>query len=147
MSLSTQVSQRYSNEKLTRLTNPDNRVATAPDGTRLGLAATDAQAEFIRRTAVAYDETEPHHVDVAVELVVLKLMERGGATAEATQAQRERVESQFESLARVLGRDRPPPKTTGQNLTLTPEVEAGRDVRPKFDRRYTDGYIAQRPGG
>lgn len=147
MSLQTEVTSRYADAKLRRLTNPESRSPTSADATRLALACTDAESEFFRWTGVTFDVTNAQHVAAAVELVVLLLMERGTASVESTSQHRARTEQKLQGLAKVTGRDRPDPKSSGAALTLTPEVESGADVRPKFDSGYLRGYRAKRPGG
>lgn len=146
MSLQSQVTARYSSEKLRLLTNPDNRGSTT-DTTRLGYACTDAEAEFRRRTAVAYDDTDDAHVGVAVELVILILMKRGAGSAAAIEAQQRSLDASFDQLRQVLGRDRPNAVTTGQNLTVTREGANGVTARPKFDRANLEGFVPRSPSG
>lgn len=147
MSLSANVTGRYSEEKLRQITNPDARGSTSNDTTRLAFAVTDAEAEFQRRTAVEYDDTNATHVDVAVDLVILKLMERGSAPESAIEARRTRVEAAFTSLARVTGRDRPSPSSSGYGLSHTSEVPDGGTAYPKFDPINLEGWRARGPGG
>lgn len=147
MSLSSNVQGRYQTRRLVALTNPEDRTGTTIDTTRLNYACADAEAEFQRRTATEYDDTEAAHVDVCVELVVLKLMERGGGSIEATERQRQRVEQQFDSLARVTGRDRPSPAGTGENIDVRREGTTGTTAYNRFDRRNLAGWLPRSPSG
>lgn len=134
MSLLLNVTGRYSAEKLQSITNPDNPSGQSNDSTRLAYACTDAAAEFKRRTAVDYDDSNPDHVDVCVDLVILKLMERGTSPASAIEPYRSRVENAFELLAKVTGRDRPAPSSTGSLIDVQREGSQGTAYN-KFDRR------------
>lgn len=147
MSLSSNVQGRYQTRRLVALTNPEDRTGTTIDTTRLAYACTDAEAEFQRRTATEYDDTVPAHVDVCVELVVLKLMERGGGSIEATERQRQRVEQQFDSLARVTGRDRPEPTSSGGLVDFEREGADGATVLNRFDPRNLRGWRPRSPSG
>lgn len=147
MSLLLNVTGRYSSERLRQLTNPDARGLTTNDATRLDFACADAQAEFKRRCAVDYDDTNPNHVDVCVELVVLKLMKRGSAPTDAVEKQQAAVNDMLTDVARVTGRDRPDASSSGSPLTLSEEVPAGSTVYPKFDPINLQGWRARGAGG
>lgn len=133
MSLTTEVTARFSAAKLVALTNPDLPSASSNDAARLAAAVTDATAEFEARTGVAYDTLNATHNMAAVPLVVVILMERGGSSTEVAAKARDRVELLLERAANVLGRDRIRAKSTS---VLTPSSEQtfpGQIVRPEFD--------------
>ena len=77
MALTDEVTSRYSAKRLQQLTNPGAPEGTGSiDTTRLGLAATDIEAEFETYCGVEYDGSEAQHVSVAVEGVIALLKKR-----------------------------------------------------------------------
>lgn len=149
MTLATEVTTRYSDKFVRQLTNPDNAPQGSVDAARLALAVTDATAEFERLAASPFDLTNPHHVDVAVQGVILKLMERGGTHPAGDSA--ETIRGKFEKQCAALGstqggRTRVQPST---NSILTPssEGDTGTIVRPEFDRKEFNGLIPGPPLG
>lgn len=137
MALVDEVTNRFSEQSLRNMTNPDAPEGSSYDAVRLASAVIDATAEFGRRCGVAFSLAVADHVDVAVDLVVLKCMERGGAsiTGESSQQLRTRCESACAKLASTNGgRTRVKP-TTDSVLTPTPDqTYGGQVVRPDFDR-------------
>lgn len=141
MSLTAQVTGRYSEEYLAQLTNPDDRAATSYDATRLGYAVADAAAEFARVTATTYDDTNADHVGVCVDLVIVLLMERKGMGVKATEDMRRGVTMKLESLAKNAGRERPGAYSSGDGLQSTVEAPSGSRTYHRFDRRNLEGFL------
>lgn len=142
MSLTTEVQARYSDAFLRQLTNPDKPEQTTIDTARLGYAVTSATAEFERLSSVIYDTSNAHHNDVAVEGVILKLIEYGGGNIAGMTASevRARFEKNCAKLAATQGgRTRIQPSTDSD---LTPSEEGA--VRPEFDMADFRGLIPGR---
>ena len=135
MALVDEVINRFSVEFLKNLTNPDLPEGSAYDAARLALAATDATAEFEREGAVVFSLTNAHHVDVAVDGVVMKLMQRGGTHlgGETLKTVRERFLEACKRLSATQGgRTRVQPSTRSP-YTPSEEAQVGEILRPPFD--------------
>jgi hypothetical protein len=114
MSLQTVVEARVATTRLVSLTNPGVTAPTTVDTTKLGHACADAAAEFEVHTGVAFDETDARHISPAIDLVILTLQERGSAPVENLGAQREKIITRLESLAKVTGRNRIMPEAASE---------------------------------
>ena len=131
MSLISNVTSRYSNARISSLTNPDQVGGTgAIDTVRLEAAVADVEADFEVHCGVAYDDDNAIHVSVCVQGVVLKL-EQYLANADPSALQ-DRWAEMLKNAAKVLGRNRVMPTTTS-NLTPTAPTSADGVVRPTFD--------------
>lgn len=145
MSLASEVQTRISDQRLTEITNTDNRDATTPNVSRLDAASDDIEnAWFPRFTGIAYDNTELGHIAVAVDGVEALLIRRNGQTSSREIWDNWAVTA--ESWGKIQGRKRVVPVTSSKmipskddRLTSTP--------RPAFDDRRWDGYIADAPSG
>lgn len=129
MSLSADVIARLSAQRLANLTNPDSQSSTTYDATRLGLAVTDAEADFEIYAGVVYDSANALHVPVGVRGVIayLHVYNDNGAGASALK----KFHEDLDALARVTSRDRILP-TTNSPLQPTPEDLNG-PAHPSFD--------------
>lgn len=130
MTLRTKVVARYSAQRLLNLTNPDNPGATTLDSDRLDAACDDATADFATHAMLAFDETVPQHVSVAVRRVVALLLDRqmNGANDEMEASQKA-----LENLAGVTSRKRIVAQCD-RSLGPSPDVDAaGNPRRPEFD--------------
>lgn len=140
MTLTDEVQNRLSAQRLRNLTNPDAPNSSAIDTTRLNNAILDVQADFEIYAGVIFDLNDARHVAVAVDGVEAILIERAGLATEARETRRKAWEERLIALGKVTARDRILPKS---NSDLEPTDEAdptGRPVRPAFDKRKMDGY-------
>ncbi len=143
MSLSTEVSARYSVARLTALTRQDDQTTASVDSTVLGLACDDVEAEIEVRCGVEYDDADARHVAYGVRGVIALLSYRAGT--QGSQAGWDAWLESLRSLGRVTGQDRIFAETDSP-LEPTPDDE-GRStpVRPYFDRRRTQGVTLDPP--
>lgn len=130
MSLSTQVTGRYSSQRMKNLTNPDNPAASAVDSARLNYACADVVGDFITYAGIDYDDTDAQHVSVGVEGVIALLTVRMGTKGGDTLV--EAYRKRLEQLRLTTSGDRIDP---GTNTMLTPTNpgDDGTIVRPPFD--------------
>lgn len=131
MALVDEVTSRIANERLVQLTNPGLPSATSVDLVRLGLAATDAQAEFRRRTGITFDVTDDAHVDLGVGGVVCKLQERSGVVMSGDESV---CAIWRKGLADIRSGRRVSPQT---NATQIPTRD-NPDETPRFDQTRFD---------
>lgn len=125
MTLEDRVKERYSNQKLKELTNPDDEGATTVDDTLLSFAARDVEADFKMFSGFTYDETVDRHVAVATQGVFARLTSWTGEVSENADKQ----EARFRERARSL-KERLTPKSSSK-LKITKEVSGS---RPWSDR-------------
>ncbi len=145
MTLLARYQERYSTQSASNMSNPDNAAAAAADAARLGFAAQDAEAEFQRLAGVLYNEADDEIVDLAVEGVRLKLMERGTVTVGNTDKRRTAWEKKCEFYRITKGANAPIlPKTTGVAIPSDEQVN-NRSPRPKFDDPKFDDMIPDDP--
>lgn len=144
MSLLTQVTTRFSNQRLVELTNQDARTATSYNATVLAAACTDAEAEFETLAGVVYDDNEPKHVVAAIRGVLYHLHNYRGIAFEELQRFQERFEKACEDVALVTSRNRILPRTNSQ-LTVPSESANGETIYPDFDREAFDGLVPRAP--
>lgn len=136
MSLAGNVQTRIPTRRLRELTNANDHSASSTNTTILGLACDDVEEYFAEYCGVAYDDTNTHHVAVAVQGVVALLK----AWASDNETSWEKWITRAEHAALTLGRDRFAPSSSS---TLTPSDEGGEDgteVRPALDSEAFDGY-------
>jgi hypothetical protein len=134
VSLADRVTERLSTSRLTALTRPDSSSSTTVDTTLLGLACTDAAAEFAAYAEATYDESDAQHVTLAVQGVELVLARYAGrASSDEYQRSWERWTTACRALAATASRARISPETTSE-LTPSTEVEDGEERQPDFDR-------------
>ncbi len=140
MALADEVQDRYSDEKLTQLTNPDNRgtgaTAVAIDTARLDKAVLDAQSRFKTRTQLVYDETDADHIALGVDGVVAFLIMRGGTGSKADA----RIGDYHEALDR-FAQFGPRKRVTAKTLTPTRPSKAREGTEPTFDTTRFDGVV------
>ncbi|RKY16667.1 MAG: hypothetical protein DRQ55_17535 [Planctomycetota bacterium] len=144
MTLATEVQARYPATRLVQLTNAGEENATVVDATILGLAATDASAEFQEIAGVAYDGSEAIHVRAAVKGVIALLYKWAEAPGTTADKLYEEFQQACESVARVTGRNRITPTTTSV-LTPSDERQDQETVRPDTDRPNYDDLIPDPP--
>ncbi len=147
MALATHVTNRYSDTKLTQLTNADDPSATSVDTAVLGYAVDDVEGDFISILGRAYDDdsgsaTQAQDISIGIEGVVAKLMQRLTAGSESGRASHDQYLERLKTL-----RKRVVPKTNS-NLQPTPDDRGtGRLIRPHFDRRKMDKFLPGHPEG
>lgn len=144
MALSDRAIARYSLDALLKLSNPDTTATAVNDTTRIGLAETDAMAEFETMVGVVYDNDNTKHVVAGLQLFILKLMEYGSVPSKVLEAQRDRVEKMLEALGNVTARDRIEPKSSSQR-TPSDENPSDTELRPDFDDQYFTDLIPGAP--
>ena len=130
MSLSSQVTGRYSSVRMRQMTNPDNPSAASVDSARLNYACDDVTGDFVTYAGLTYDDTNAQHVSVGVEGVIALLTVRMGT--KGGDALVEAYRKRLEQLRLTTAGDRIDP---GTNTMLTP-TNPGSDgtiIRPPFD--------------
>jgi len=137
------VTARYSPQRLIELTNPDNTEGATLDPQQLELAVTDATAEFSILVQATLDVTDANHLPVAVELVLLKLMEWGSVSGSTVSKKRDQVEAMAKRLSLVdtNARNRISPKTKSVLSPTSEQRVTGETVRPDFDLANFDDLI------
>ena len=136
MSLLLNTKNRYNEQFLIGLTNPNNRSAATLNisaGEPFDLACTDVEADFEMVCGVIYDDDDKRHVAVAVEGVIAKLSMRMNQAGERSKALVDAYLEKLERLALVTGSNR---LLTLSRSPLTPSEEApdvGSKGRPSFD--------------
>ena len=142
MTLQANTTARISAQRIINLTNPDLPSATSADTDRLGYACTDVESDFQTYLGRVYDDDNAADVSIAVDGVVAKLMMRMGSGGEsASSAHESYIERLKDHRKRVV------PKSSSM---LTPTAEdrgTGDIVRPAFDRRKFDDFVAESPHG
>ena len=144
MALSDEVTSRYPNSRLIELTNAGDESASTINTTVLGLAATDAEAEFEEIAGLAYDGTDDRHVRAGVKGVIALLYKWGASPGAAADAAYDEFKEACESVGRVTGRNRVKP-TTSSVLTPTSEQQGTETVRPDTDRDHYDKLVPDAP--
>lgn len=145
MTLAAEVQTRYSAAFLRNLTRPDDPTATTVDTVRLGIACTDAQAEFEDHVGVDLDLTNTMHVNLAVIGVIVKLMEGKSVSADrADKASEAWIKRLDDFCERYGARARIEPKTTGVAVPSEEQVDS-ETVRPKFDDPLFDDLTPNSP--
>lgn len=141
MSLVSNVTARYSSQRLVELTNADDQAATTVDSTVLGLAGTDVEADFAAH-GITYDDSDARHVAVGVEGVIARLTEWMGTDNGSTRlkAYLERLDK----LRMVTANDRIQPGT-GSLYQSTVPGDDGSTVRPPFDGEHFGGIELDAP--
>lgn len=144
MSLSSNVQTRYSTQYLINVSNPQNTGGITLDTTKFNAACTDVEAKIEVHCGVEYDDTDPRHVDAAVEGVVSLLLWRNGHGGG-----KERYDSfikGLKALALVTGRDRIAMESDS-NMTATTEPLGTKpaDDRSQFTGRYAPGQPSSSP--
>ena len=135
MALVDEVQDRYSEQYIRNITNPDNSSPSTFDAARLAAAAADAEAEFGFWTGVPFDLTDQMHINYAVEGVIVILKEKKSARNEDTKKAREEWEKKLKEYAvRAGAESRFNPRTTGIGEPSNEQVGT-EIVRPKFDDR------------
>jgi len=121
----TYVKTIYDDDGLVTLTNIRDRSATAVDDTVGTAAAASVLNYWPAYAQVAYDATDPLHVEVAAEGVIAVLWRRGGASTSIEQVKWDTVFGDggtIEKLRRTDPRGRPGPSS---NSGITTSQESG----------------------
>lgn len=142
MPLSTHVQDRYSDQYLVELTNPQNRNATTVNTTLLDNASADVDALFDVYAGVAYDDTDAQHIAVAVEGVIAFLMRRTGQSA--AEARIAAWITSMKDLGKTEGRNRVTPDSTTR-MQPSSDDRLTRAPRPAFDDRSFDSFLPKAP--
>ena len=147
MALSTHVTDRYGTNSifLRNLTNHDASGATTVNTTRLGLAADDAEADFVVYGQVAYSDTDAAHVKAGVRGVLAYLRSYSTAPGKAS-GEIDAFRDELKAIAKVSSRKRVTPTSTSVLTPSTPDTSAG-SVRPDFDHEQFDGISPNPPLG
>jgi hypothetical protein len=145
MPLVARVQARYSNQRLTELTNAEDRNANTPSTEVLDAAASDIEAAFEVYAGVTYSDTTATHVLVAVEGVEALLIRRAGNNTLAEARWNLWLDS-LRALSRVEGRERIMPDS---NTKLEPSEDdrLSSTPRPAFDDRRFDPFLPNTPRG
>ncbi len=138
------VTARFTNDLLVKLTNPDAPTATAVHATNLQQACDDVESgEFEAHMNEDYDSTNRKHVVFAALLVKLKLIEYGASADETAEKLRGRIEKLAKSLREVGPRDRVAPQSSSD---LTPSINEGPGpFRPVFDDSVFEPFTPEAP--
>ena len=107
MALADEVTSRFPAARLQQLTNQGSRSATEVNTTILGLAATDAIADFGLEVGVTFDITDATHVAAAVWGVIYHLESYAGSEGASLEKHRSRWQRAAARLARLSGADMP----------------------------------------
>lgn len=140
MPLVTEVTNRYSPQRLMAWTNPQSSNATVIDAAKLALAAQDVEADFQIYAGITYDDSPTNaianqHINVAVAGVVTKLRLRMDQAGDREEKTHEAYLKALKSLARVTARDR-----------LLPAMKSRPYEREQiFGARRFDAYIPRSP--
>ncbi len=131
------VEVRYNAQDLIQMTNAgDDLSATEVNQPRFDAAAADAVAVFLTDGAIAFDETDDQHIQVAVQGVVAFLKGFGKSADAAASDQQDAYIDRVVLLAKFSTRARISPKTTSKDKDVTiPSLDA---------RRFTD-YVPDPP--
>jgi hypothetical protein len=126
------VTARFSNDLLVKLTNVDSQTLTVVNTTFLQSVCDDVQTgEFEAHMNDLYDSTNRAHIVFAVLLVKLKCIEYGASADETADKLRDRIQKLALALCQVGPRDRVSPQSSSD---LTPSVHSGPGpFRPAFD--------------
>ena len=144
MSLRSNVEDRYSDQYLINLTNPQNPSATTVNTALLILAATDVQGAFETYAQVVYDDTEAQHVEIGVSMVIAKLKMYSGQGGGDALAEHDRSIERLKDLSRVTSRARVTPRSKSE-LVPTNEQIGTETVRPLTDGRRFNDIIPSAP--
>ena len=147
IALTTEVTARYSTQKLVEFTNPDVPWAVAIDAGRLAAACADAAGDFLRIVGVAYDTDDTHavhaaHVGPAVHRAFARLaeyMDPAGAFAADLLS---KSEAELDDLRGRVGMGaRFVPVTDSVLSPSFPDTSSGFPVRPDFDTSRFSDYL------
>ena len=144
MTLQTEFTDRYPNQKVIELTNNDDVGATTVNTTTLDAAAADVQADFRLYSGVLFDLTDNRHVVTGVKGMEFYLTDRIGVFGGAIRDQIFDIwKSRLEDLGNVTSRERISP-TTNSRLDVTGDSADGLD-KPAFDTLRFGDYIPTAP--
>lgn len=141
MSLYTNVTARYSTQRLVSLTNPDDPTATALNTSHLQYACDDVEAMFAYN-GITYDDTDSRHVAVGVEGVVAILTDRMGSTDGTPRT--DRFKTSLTALRFATSNDAILAGTATYYQSTVPG-QSGRVVRPPFDDTVFAGVQLDKP--
>ncbi len=145
MALITEVTNRFSNDLLVKLTNVDDATLTTVNTTFLGRVCDDVElGEFETHMNEAFDLTNRKHIIFACLLVKLKCIEYGASADETAEKLRTRVEKLGKAMREIGARDRISPQTSSP---YTPSEPSGPDpIRPDFDDQFFERFTPEAPG-
>lgn len=145
MALADDVTARLSTTRLQQLTNPDDPTASAVDTTRLGLACTDAQAEFETVAGIAYDSTVARHTALGVRGAIIYLEKFIGLDGGEWRESHDRWIADMERLRNRTHNAWIAPQTSSN---LEPSREPSDETtRPDFDLETFAEFRPERPNG
>lgn len=133
MGLADDFTDRYEEQRLVELTNPNAPAATTIDEIFLARAIADTEAYFEMFVGVEYDGADTRHVAVAVEGVLarLQILSRTGGIGKDAKSAWKDWKEECKALRTVTARARITPVTTS---TLVPSApRSGVTERPAFD--------------
>ena len=134
MALIDDIKARYSDQRLTNLTNPGVKGATSVNDPTLNLAITDVTSDF-SLSGILLDDSNADHVRVAFLGVLHVLRTYGGISDDEGQ---KRYKERLNELKAVSVRQRIAP-TTKSVLDPSAEQTGNRPPRPRFDQKVFDG--------
>jgi len=144
MTLQVNATLRLSTQLLVELTNPGEPSETTVNTGVLDAAVADTQAVFLIETGIAYDDTDALHVAIAVQGVLVFLMQYSGITGRNTQQVTERWNRGLIQIATTRGSEQRISPTS--NSTLDPSTERA-GSRPDQDRSRWRGFVPNAVGG
>jgi hypothetical protein len=140
MALADEYQGRYSTQRRTEISNPQDSTATTPNTTRENYAITDVQAAFKMR-GITYDNTIDTHVTTAVGGVEARLLKVTGQPG-GHESWKEWLD-EVKLLSETTSRDRIVPSTDSQ---LSPTADTLGDI-PVSDRKNFKEYVSDAPEG
>jgi len=144
MTLQVNATLRLSTQLLVELTNPGEPSETTVNTNVLDAAVADTQAVFLIETGIAYDDTDALHVAIAVQGVLVFLMQYSGITGRNTQQVTERWNRGLIQIATTRGSEQRISPTSSS--TLDPSTERA-GSRPDQDRSRWRGFVPNAVGG
>jgi len=144
MTLQVNATLRLSTQLLVELTNPGEPSETTVNTSVLDAAVADTQAVFLIETGIAYDDTDALHVAIAVQGVLVFLMQYSGITGRNTQQVTERWNRGLVQIATTRGSEQRISPTSSS--TLDPSTERA-GSRPDQDRSRWRGFVPNAVGG
>jgi len=132
------VTARYNNDELVSLTRSGaNTSETTVNTVRLELAVDDVTGAFLTPHGITLDATDPQHLEVGVEGVVLRLKVYGKAMDRQVRADWKLWKKEdLDRLALYEQRRRIQPRTSSDPIATTPE---------RLDQTRFDDMVPDRP--
>lgn len=136
------VEARYSSEVLRQLTNPYDPSASGIDDTKLEAAASAVAGWFPIYAQAELDVTDPVHLDVAVDGVIMLLQKWGGTATGVAAVTREAWVEACREVRNTGARSRIEPQTNSPELPEDPVTT--RPAEAPFSQRMWEPLIPGR---